>query len=83
MKDTACADKVNFLAMGNSWNYYNYLGLAPKSETTGPVFIQALYKQKVISEQSATLHYNPHLSTMPSTLTLGPIQDKKSMIAGD
>ena len=56
---SACAENVGFLAMGDSWRYYNLLGLAPKSESTGPVFIQALEQQGVISGQRATLHYNP------------------------
>lgn len=59
------------------------MGLAPKSATSGPVLIRNLKNQKVISEQSATLHFNPNSSSRASTLTLGAIEDATQMITGD
>jgi hypothetical protein len=72
---TACVSGFNFLAMGDDWKYYNMMGLAPKTRTTGPVFIQTLAQEGVISSQTATLHYNTFESEIPSTLTLGTIHD--------
>ena len=40
-EDELCAE-VNFLAMGDDWRYYNMLGIAPRTETTGPLLIQKL-----------------------------------------
>jgi len=79
---TACVSNFGFLAMGNTWEYYNLLGLAPKSTTKGPVFIQHLANDGVISSETATLHYNTFESQKPSSLVLGTIEDESSLIKG-
>ena len=37
--EESCVENVGFLAMGNDWKFYNMLGLAPRSGTSGPVLI--------------------------------------------
>ena len=67
--------------MGNDWKFYNMIGLAPRSETSGPVLIQKMKQQNVISEEIATLQYNPY--PKESVLTFGPIADSSEIIRGD
>ena len=53
--EESCVENVGFLAMGNDWKFYNMLGLAPRSETSGPVLIQRMKQYNIISEEIATL----------------------------
>ena len=53
--DRFCAKDVGFLTMGDDWPFYNFLGLAPKSLSDGPVVIKSLYRDGAIDSQRATI----------------------------
>ena len=71
----ACAYTVGFLDIGNEFRR-NLLGLAPKSNSTGPVFIQKLLETEVIDEQTVTINYNPKEMRTTSQFLIGSISDE-------
>ena len=75
-KYDACIKQLDFYTVGKEWETYNVLGLAPVSAFKAPDFIRELDARGLISEQRATIEFNPiAFKAMASIVTFGPLEN--------
>ena len=76
----ACIKQLDFYTVGKEWETYNVLGLAPKSAYKAPDLIRELDARGLISEQRATIEFNPiAFKALTSRVVFGPIKNNMAV----